>query len=165
MPEIEIRKAQPEDYEKIAEMHYPVWLESYNVIMPPSMTDVFVNGFAHVWYPQRVSEGDTIMLAESDGKPVGMIIFGPDPNNPNNLHIGAMYIKREKQRGGIGSALLEKALASQPSGDVTLSCTENNRIARDFYEQKGFERDGNDFRFEPWLLGVEASELGYIFHR
>jgi GNAT superfamily N-acetyltransferase len=169
MPEmsgdIKIREAQQADYEKIAQMHYPVWLESYNATMAPSMTDIFVTCWAEKEYPRKVSEGATIMLAESGGEPVGMTIFGPDPKNPNNLHIGALYIKREKQRGGMGSALLEKALASQLLGDVTLLCGEKNYKGRAFYADKGFERDNSkDFSWEP-IPGIEVLELGYTLHR
>ena len=162
--DIEIREAQRADYEKVAEMHYPVWLESYTGIIVPYLLDIFVKHWADNEYPQRVSEGLTIMLAESDGKAVGVIIFGPQPGSPDHLKIDALYIKREDQRRGIGGVLLDKALASQPSADVVLSCAEKNCKARCFYEKKGFQLDGRTFRWEP-LPGVEVLELGYTLYR
>ena len=162
--DIEIREAQRADYEKVAEMHYPVWLESYTGITVPHLLDIFVKHWADNVYPQRVSEGWTIMLAESDGEAVGVTIFGPQPGNPDHLEIDALYIRQEDQRRGIGGVLLDMALASQPSADVVLWCAEKNCKARCFYEKKGFQLDGRTFPWEP-IPGVKAVELGYTLHR
>lgn len=162
--DIDIREAQLTDYEKVAEMHYPVWSESYTGIVVPYLLDIFVRHWADQVYPQRVSEGRTIMLAESDGKAVGVTIFGPQPENPDRLEIDALYIKQEGQRRGIGGVLLDKALASQPSADVVLWCAEKNRKARCFYEKKAFQLDGRTFSWEP-IPGVKVVELGYTLYR
>src|SRR5262245_48075982 len=138
MSEIQIRKAEPGDYTNVAQMHCPVWVESYNATLPESTIRNIAKIWAGVDYRKRVNNGLTIMLAEAGDEVVGMTIFGPDPRNPGDLYIDALYVKRECQRRGVGSALLAKALASEPSADVVLSCYENNGNARCFYEGKGF---------------------------
>jgi ribosomal protein S18 acetylase RimI-like enzyme len=56
-------------------------------------------------------------------------------------HIDQLYVDPSHQRCGIGSLLLDQAIASAP-GRTTLHVFEDNQSARAFYEKHGFrERD------------------------
>jgi hypothetical protein len=59
--DIEIRKAQRADYEKVAEMHYPVWLESYTGIVVPYLLDIFVKAKD----PARNMRGQVLKYSET----------------------------------------------------------------------------------------------------
>jgi GNAT superfamily N-acetyltransferase len=164
---IRIRQAVPADYENVMEMHYPSWRQSYTGILTPYVLDMIdPQNWVDQEYLLRLSRsGWTMWLAESDGQPIGMSIFGPEPGNPDHLEIDALYIAVESQRRGIGGLLLDKALSSQPSDDAVVWCAEKNHRARRFYEKKGFRLDGRTF---TWTLipGVaEAPQVGYRLHR
>jgi GNAT superfamily N-acetyltransferase len=163
--EIRIREAKPVDYPKVAEMHYPVWRESWNGMLPEYVLDWLASPirWATVTYPQDLSRpGWSMWIAESRGKTVGMTIFGPDPANPRQLQIDALYTAEDSH--GAGGRLLNKAVRTNPSGDVILWCAEKNHKAREFYEKKNFRLDGRTFVWKP-LPGVSVPHVGYRLYR
>ena len=181
---IQVRQAEPSDYENVAEMHYPSWRQSYAGILTPYVLDLFDwQKWVDEEYPERLSRsGWAMWLAESDGQLMGMSIFGPESGNPDHLEIDSLYVAVENQRRGVGGLLLDKALRSQPSCDVVVWCAEKNHRARLFYEKKGFQLDGRAFlvenydpmgalgywrrgelRFGPWLASLrQADELAWF---
>jgi GNAT superfamily N-acetyltransferase len=165
--DIRIREAKPADFANVAQMHYPVWRRSWSGILADYLLDML--GAPKRWatetYPQDLSRpGWSMWLAESGGKTLGMTIFGPDLANPDDLQIDALYTAEESQHLGIGSRLLDKAVRSNPSGDVILWCAEKNHKAREFYEKKNFRLDGRTFIWKP-LPGVPVPHVGYRLYR
>lgn len=165
--DIRIREAAPEDYAAVADMHYPVWRRSWAGILTPPLLDIL--GPAQRWvadvYPQTLSRrGWSMWIAERGGRPLGVAIFGPDPDDPDALQIDALYIAEENQRHGIGARLLEKALSTHDSGDVILWCAEGNGKARRFYEKNNFRPDGRTLDWEP-LPGIRVAHVGYRLRR
>ena len=165
--DIRIRQAKPIDFAQVAEMHYPVWRESWTGILADYMLDMLgtPKRWATVVYPQDLSRpGWSMWIAESRGKTVGMTIFGPDSANPDHLQIDALYTAAECRHLGVGGRLLNKAVRSNPSGDVILWCAEKNRKARQFYEGKNFQLDGRTFIWKP-LPGVTVPHVGYRLYQ
>lgn len=168
MPDdIQIRQAEPADYENVKKIHYLSWRQSYAGIMPPFALNLFDQ---QSWdldaYTEAVGRaGWTMRLAESDGKLVGMSIFGPQPGDPDHLEIEALYVAVDNQRRGVGGLLLDHALSSQPAQDVVLWCAEKNYRARGFYEKKGFRLDGRTLVWKPMPGVVEAPQVGYRLYR
>ena len=161
--DITIRQAKPADFAKVADMHYPVWRQSWSGILADYLLDML--GTPKRWatetYPQDLSRrGWSMWIAESGGKTLGMTMFGPDAANPNQLQIDALYTAEETYRLGIGGRLLDKAVRSNPTGDVILWCAEKNHKAREFYQRKNFRLDGRTFIWKP-LPGVTVPHLGY----
>lgn len=165
--DIRIREARPADFTKVAQMHYPVWRQSWSGILSDFLLDMLATPkrWATETYPQDLSRpGWSMWIAESGDKTLGMTIFGPDAVNPADLQIDALYTASENQRLGIGGRLLEKAVRANPSGDVILWCAEKNRTAREFYEKRNFRLDGRTFVWKP-LPGVPVPHLGYRLYR
>ena len=165
--DITIREAKPDDFASVAEMHYPVWRQSWSGILAPPLLDLL--GPPKRWvaeiYPQTLSRrGWSMWIAESGGQTLGVTIFGPDTAAPDDLQIDALYIAGQSQRHGIGGLLLDKALSAHPSGDVILWCAEKNGKARRFYEKKNFEVDGRTMDWEP-LPGIHVAHIGYRLRR
>ncbi|HWF30119.1 MAG TPA: GNAT family N-acetyltransferase [Mycobacterium sp.] len=165
--DIRIREAKPADFANVAQMHYPVWRRSWSGILADHLLDML--GSPRRWatetYPEDLGRpGWSMWIAESDGKTVGMTIFGPDAVNPDDLQIDAVYTAEESQRLGIGGRLLDKAVRTNPSGDVILWCAERNLKAREFYEKKNFRLDGRTFVWKP-LPGVPVPHVGYRLYR
>jgi GNAT superfamily N-acetyltransferase len=164
---IRIREANPDDYADVAEMHYPVWRRSWTGILMPPLLDIL--GPARRWvaeiYPQSLNrEGWGMWIAESDGRTIGVTIFGPDSADPDHLLIDALYVTEESQRHGVGGRLLDTAMGTRASGDVVLWCAEKNGRARRFYENRNFRIDGRTLDWEP-LPGVIVPHVGYRLTR
>lgn len=164
---IRIREATPEDFADVAEVHYPVWRRSWTGILSSPVLDLL--GPPKRWvaeiYPHSLNRrGWRMWIAESGGRTLGVAIFGPDADHPDELQIDALYIAEESQRHGIGGRLLDEVLSANPSGDVTLWCAERNAKARRFYEKKDFHADGRTLDWEP-LPGVKVAHVGYRLRR
>jgi GNAT superfamily N-acetyltransferase len=165
--DITIREATPDDFPDVAEMHYPVWRRSWAGILTPPLLDIL--GPPKRWvaevYPKTLDRGGWSMwIAESGRQTLGMAIFGPDLDDPDDLQIDALYIAEESQRHGIGGRLLDEVLSARPSGDVILWCAERNAKARRFYEKNNFHLDGRTLDWEP-LPGVKVAHVGYRLSR
>ncbi|WP_077089998.1 GNAT family N-acetyltransferase [Mycobacterium rhizamassiliense] len=162
-PDVKIRRAEPTEFEKVAEMHYPVWRQSWSGIIEDFMLDLIATPkfWATVSYPDAVRRlGWDMWIAESGGKILGMAIFGPDAAIPDALYIEALYTWEQGRKLGIGVRLLNKAVRSHPSGDVILWCAERNSRARQFYEDNKFELDGRSYTWHP-LPSVDVPHVGY----
>ncbi|BBZ48588.1 GNAT family N-acetyltransferase [Mycobacterium heidelbergense] len=162
-----VRAATPDDFAAVAAMHYPVWRRSWTGILAPPVLDLL--GPPRRWvaevYPQTLSRrGWGMWIAEAGARTLGVAIFGPADEAPDDLHIDALYVAEESQRHGIGGRLLDEVMGSHPSGDVTLWCAEKNGKARRFYEKKNFEVDGRRLDWEP-LPGLKVPHLGYRLRR
>jgi L-amino acid N-acyltransferase YncA len=165
--DIRIRKANQADFTTVAEMHYPVWRQSWRGILADDMLDTIAtpNRWAAVDYPRNlILSGWSMWIAEFRGKVIGMTIFGPYLGRPDQLQIDALYIATENQYCGVGGLLLDQATRCNPSRDVISWCAEKNYRAREFHETKGFRPDGRTFNWEP-LPGVIVPHLGYRLYR
>nr|WP_242670009.1 GNAT family N-acetyltransferase [Mycobacterium decipiens] len=165
--DIRIREAKPGDFAKVAEMHYPIWRQSWSGILEAHLLDMLgpPNRWITEFYPQALNRrGWSMWIAESGGKTLGMTMFGPDVADPNHIQIDALYIAEECQRHGLGGRLLNQAVRSNPSDNVILWCAEKNGKARRFYEKKNFQVDGRTFTWKP-LPGVNVDHVGYTLYR
>ena len=162
-----IREATPSDFGRVADMHYPAWRRSWAGILTAPLLDIL--GPARRWaadiYPQNLSRpGWSMWIAESGDAVAGVTIFGPDPADPGQLQIDALYVAEDCQRRGLGGRLLDTALSTLPSADAVLWCAERNDRARTFYEKKQFRLDGRTLDWEP-LAGVRVPHVGYTLRR
>jgi GNAT superfamily N-acetyltransferase len=165
--DVKIRRAGPNDFAKVAEMHYPVWRQSWNGILEDYILDVIATPkwWATVSYPEAVNRpGWGLWVAEARNKILGMTIFGPDFANADTLRLEALYTAEAAQQLGIGVRLLNKVVRSNPSSDVILWCAEKNRNARQYYENNNFHLDGRSYIWKP-LPGLSVPHVGYRRHR
>jgi GNAT superfamily N-acetyltransferase len=165
--DVKIRRAGPNEFEKVAEMHFPVWRQSWAGMLEAYMLDVIATPkwWATVSYPEAVNRpGWGLWIAEAGKKILGMTIFGPDTTSADLLRIEALYTAVGANKPGIGVRLLNKAVRSNPSGDVILWCSEKNSKARQFYENNNFQLDGRSYIWTP-LPGVSVPHVGYRRHR
>lgn len=167
MADITIREATPIDFADVAAMHYPVWRQSWSGVLSDSVLDTLTSPkrWAVLLYPRDLSRpGWRMWVAEAGGQLLGMTIFGPDPDDPGQLELDALYISPASQRHGVGGLLLAQALNSDPRGDIVLWCAEANGVARRFYEKNDFRLDGRTLDWEP-VPGVKVPHLGYRLRR
>lgn len=165
--DITIREAEPIDFARVAEMHYPAWRRSWAGIVASPLLDIL--GPAQRWavdvYPQNLARpGWQMWIAESGEQVLGVAILGPDPADPDVVQIDALYVAEHCQRQGLGGFLLDTALSEGPSGDAVLWCAVKNDKGRRFYEKKNFELDGRTLDWEP-LPGIRVPHVGYTLRR
>jgi GNAT superfamily N-acetyltransferase len=162
-----IRRAGPTDFAKVSEMHFPSWRKSWAGILDDYVLDLIATPqlWVTVKYPEALNQsGWSMWVAEARGKLLGMTIFGPAARNPDDLQIDALYTAEEAKGLGVGVRLLNKALRSNPSGDLILWCAEKADKARQFYEDNDFQLDGSILVWEP-LPGVRVRHVGYRRHQ
>ncbi|OBA60248.1 GNAT family acetyltransferase [Mycobacterium sp. 1100029.7] len=161
--DVKLRKAGPNDFDKVAQMHYPVWRQSWDGIVDLFVLDVIATPtlWATEKYPEALGRPDWNMwIAQAGAKTIGMTIFGPDATNPHDVLIEALYTTPEARKLGVSVRLLNKAVRSNPTGDAILWCAEKNSKARQFYEDNDFQPDGRTLTWEP-LPGVSVPHVGY----
>lgn len=161
--DVKIRRAAPNEFAKVAAMHFPVWKQSWAGIIEEYLLDVMATPkfWAEVRYPEAVNRpGWGMWIAEARNKILGMTIYGPDSTTADTLRLEALYTAESAQQLGIGVRLLNKAVRSNPSSDVILWCAEKNEKARQFYEKHDFELDGRSYIWKP-LPGISVPHVGY----
>jgi GNAT superfamily N-acetyltransferase len=165
--ELAIRTAEPDDFPRVAAVHYGVWRRSWAGILTDPLLDILgpPERWANEIYPKNLSRpGWAMWIAEFEGHTIGVMIFGPDESEPEAILIDALYVMDGLQRHGLGGRMLDTLLHAHPSGDVVLWCAEKNTKARTFYEKKGFHADGRTLDWEP-LPGIKVAHLGYRLTR
>ena len=87
---------------------------------------------------------DIILIAEIDGTPVGFCWYVPKGAFNRCGYIQLIGVAPDKQRQGIGEAMLEEAetLCSAESREMFLTVSDFNASAQDFYHRMGYEQAG-----------------------
>lgn len=168
-----VRKATPEDADRIAEIHISGWRHAYRGIV----TDEFL--FAKLNVPRRAGNvrreieagAGEHSVAERGGLTAGFSVIGPsrdeDKAGPGNFELWAIYVEPALKRSGVGGELLahcEAEAARRGMAEVSLWVLEGNAAGRAFYERHGYRPDGAVKelpRLPPAGAGV-VKELRYV---
>jgi GNAT superfamily N-acetyltransferase len=167
MRTLKLSPARSSDIDAIAEMHVAGWQASRGILPYSILDGLRVSERAVLWADWIFDPGTHTVVAEVDEQVVGFVRLCParpiaDPA-PDAIEITHLYVHPTWQRGGTGTALLERAvdLAGEDQyARLILWVLEANRIARRFYERFGFEPDGAR-RTDPGFLGNDAAEVRY----
>jgi len=91
-------------------------------------------------------EGHEVMVAESEGKIVGVLhlVVHPDVMFADQYsHIVFLLVDREHRRRGVGSRLVEKAMErAKQQGAAEIHVDTKEKEAEQLFRKKGFEDDG-----------------------
>lgn len=119
-----IRSPVKADLEALADIYLAVRRDTFTWVNP--LTFRHEDFFAH-------TQGEMVWLAETDdGEIAGfMTLWSPD----DFVHM--LYIRKQDQGRGIGTALLE-ALPDWPDRKYRLKCLDLNARAKAFYRARGF---------------------------
>lgn len=165
--DIRIREARPKEFARVAAMQYPVWRQSWRGIVATHVLDMLSTPkiWVDITYPVTLRRGGWRMwVVELRGQLIGMALFGPDLSSPEHIQLDALYVAEQHQRHGVGGLVLDKLTQTFPDNDVILWCADQNRLARDFYEKKGFQLDGRTYGM-MLLPGVTVPHVGYRLYR
>ena len=154
MSVVSVRPADEDDLEAIAELFLAVWRTSYRDVLPPQLVDgMDAAGSRRLWR-RSLSPGAerTVRVAvDANGRIVGVVTWGRDPDDSDSGHVYSLYVHPEAQGHSIGARLLAEAVASFETEGLrraTLWVFEANAAARGFYARSGWGPT-HDRRVEP----------------
>ena len=142
-----IRSFRPEDLDRLTELWKALAIEGIPggpVLYPP--TDENVAKWRS-WVAGAVERGEVeVLVAEEDGLLVGYVLFGerrsPLKSPYRRAVIHDLYVRPGWRRKGLGTRLLEEALARMRAEGIdmaTISVAIANRGAIELYRKLGFE--------------------------
>jgi GNAT superfamily N-acetyltransferase len=95
---------------------------------------------------------ETLLIAECNGSPSGFVFLEEHEDYftlASHGHIGILVVAEERERRGVGAALMaaaEEWARSRGHTSLTLNVFEGNRRARALYERSGFRPDTIKYR-------------------
>lgn len=155
---VAIRPASANDARAIAQVRIDCWRTTYRGLVPDAyLAGMEIEPSAAMW--ERVlSAGPntaSVFVAERDGEVVGFAAGNmlKEPRYDLNAELTAVYLRREYQRTGIGTRLVDavaKAQRAHGARGLIVWVIAGNKAARSFYEDLGaallveqpFEWDG-----------------------
>jgi GNAT superfamily N-acetyltransferase len=157
---IEVREAVVDDAEEMARVNAAGWREGYRGIVPGERLDHLPEAD---WRRQmtaglRNPRLDAFTrIAKLDGELAGYcFVAAPGREEPDDsplVELVAMYVFKRFWRQGVGTALMERAIAQARSfgryEEIFLWTFEKNDRAISFYRRHGFEADGARKPFVP----------------
>ena len=141
-----IRKANPEDYADIANIHFKSWHAAYLDLLPASYINDKNNlcNKTKMWQ-ELMAHPDVIVWIAYDAHHHNLGFIGYFINN-KNYEITTLYVLPDYQGLGIGTQLmtasLQALLESHIHAHFYLWVLENNVAAIDFYQKFGFVANG-----------------------
>ena len=105
------------------------------------------------WLGEDWERGRRAYVALAETRAVGVVLAGPDPDDPGVGHLARLYVHPDSWGRGIGSRLYAVALrdlTDRGFTEVTLWVLEGNRRARDWYERLGWtQTEGRKTTYAP----------------
>jgi GNAT superfamily N-acetyltransferase len=161
---VTIRDAGPEDAEALARVRSLSWRSAYDGLLSPALIEVATGPDGAERQREFLTEDPArrALLAEHDGAPVGMAVYGPDREPGGDAELYVLYVLPEYWSKKVGAPLMDRVLEDVRTGGysrLALWVLAANRRARRFYERYGFavtdkksiERHGHvtsDVRYE-----------------
>ncbi len=126
---MDVRLVREEEIEKVIAIWHDARKETHTSIGIEMEKDLTLEGSQRIFRAHIAPRCD-IWVAQRGGALLGFMAI-------RGSYIDRMYVRPSAQRGGVGTALLEKARELSPEG-VELHTHRANQRARDFYEKHGF---------------------------
>ena len=158
---VQLRTATDADLEAVGSLHYRSRAEAYRGIVAPSALTFGSEGALGEWWTERRRwEQDTHRLTVAvtdDGRVVGFSYVG-DTLTPGVQELYAIHVDPAEVGTGVGRLLMQDALRHLGARAV-LWVLEGNTRARRFYEEGGWQPDG-ETRESP-MGGEVTHQLRY----
>ncbi len=144
MSEIVVRKPQPEEASRIADLHQLTWEETYHDKLPAVAWGPGAHKRRTQMWQQITSdpqEGHRYAVLDVDGRLSGFAGAGParEADAPRDYQLWFVYLLQAEQGTGAGQALFDEVVGDRP---CYLWVLDDNPRARRFYERNGFVADG-----------------------
>ncbi len=160
---VTLRAATQADTSSLAGVQLRSALAGFSHIFPSSIPKPTLHDLEAEWAAILADEAITVFVADQGATPVGVAVYGPDPEPgfATDGYFRKLYVLPEESGRGIGSTLHDHAIADL-AGDgftrIRLWVLERNLVARRMYERRGW-------KLQPWCRsdwpGSGILELGY----
>ncbi len=160
---VTVRRAQPDDAAAIREVAHDAWRVTYHELIGEEPVERFL---AQAYTPERVAlrieRHETFVGAVDGGDASGVDAFVESMLGGDHAHIVAFYTRPSARGLGIGSALLDRVIATFPGLDISADVLIGNELGEPFYIARGFEPGdlleeelgGETIRERRWWLRV-----------
>jgi GNAT superfamily N-acetyltransferase len=160
-----VRRALPADAPAIREVAETAWRATYSDLIGPEAVERFI---AQAYTPERVARRidrhDTFVAARPGGDASGVDAFVESFVEDDHAHIAAFYARPGTRGVGLGTALLERVVASYPGLDISADVLVGNDLGEPFYVARGFEPGelldeeigGETIRERRWWLRTDG---------
>ena len=163
-----LRDARLEDAEAIANVHVRTWQGAYGHIFPAEkLAAISVEAWTRhwrQWLTDPVPGTHRLVVEDEDGIR-GFASAGPAGDEPGSGEVYAIYVLPEAWGSGHGrelmTAILDR-LRGEGYADAVLWVLENNPRTRRFYEQAGWQPEGepHEETFLETLVPVVRYRIG-----
>jgi GNAT superfamily N-acetyltransferase len=147
--DVTIEQARPEDAGRIAALHVAAWKWAYQDVLPAEyLAGLDVAQRAVMWQGALETPAIRVWLGLVAGELAGFAATGPSRDagaGTSTGEVGALYVREERCRMGVGSALLSacvRDLHGRGFHPLTAWVFEKNARALRFYEKHGWTKDG-----------------------
>jgi GNAT superfamily N-acetyltransferase len=123
---MKIRRALPTEADALASL----WIRSRSASVPSIPPTVHTDDDVRRWFEEVVLPTREVWVADDRGDATALMVL-------DNEWIDQLYVDPASTRGGIGGALLDRAMRERPIG-LKLWTFQSNLDARRFYEERGF---------------------------
>jgi GNAT superfamily N-acetyltransferase len=157
MTEAVIRRAGPEDAETLARISAETFCDTFAHLYPPEDLAAYLAEAYDVTRTRAylTDPACAAWLVEQDGKAIGHALAGPcglpHPDaSPEHGELKRLYLKPDRQGGGVGSRLLRTVLdwlEDTRPGPLWIGVWSENHGAQRLYGRMGFEKVG-EYAFE-----------------
>jgi ribosomal protein S18 acetylase RimI-like enzyme len=136
---IAIERAKSEDVDQIKRLLSETWVDTYAASLSPATIEQVTT---HWHDPQLLRSqiekpGDYFAVAKDEGRIIGLItavLVGK-----SELYISRLYVHPEYQRQGVGSTLLNAAIASYPDAkSIRLEVERQNAKGHSYWRKQQF---------------------------
>lgn len=135
-----IRPARPEDAHAIGDLLGAAWQETYEPLIGPDMVATLHARWhaQDVLVEQMTTAGASFLVAETEAGRIVGHAYASAARSPV-LFVIRLYVRREQQGQGTGTALLARLAAAYPDCRMTrLFVVKGNARALAFYRRQGF---------------------------
>jgi RimJ/RimL family protein N-acetyltransferase len=142
IPDVDVRRARPDDLDRVVECQARCWQEAYHGLVPPRYLDdpTLSDRRRERWRRRIAGEREVVVAAVGDDI-VGVGSAGPrkDDDVEPDTELMSLYVRKPWWGLGVGSRMLTVLLGAR---DSYLWVFEDNLAARAFYAARGFRPDG-----------------------
>jgi ribosomal protein S18 acetylase RimI-like enzyme len=133
---IRVRPATADDVPALRAVGVRTWRATYAGVLPDAVVAGGVEEFFNDWSLGAAVRAGRMLAADLDGVMSGLLEF--DRVDATRTAVWKVYVAPEAQRRGIGTALLERAVAVAGTPEVGAEHPEANAAAGAFLEGLGF---------------------------
>lgn len=175
-PSPRLRVATADDIETIRDLADRTWRACYPGIISEAQIDYMLGWmYSPEQIRSEIESGEIrYLLAEmadaEPAEPAGFAAFGPDPEDAAGAFLHKLYVLPERQRLGLGSALLaevERLARTHGSSRLSLRVNRGNEPAIRAYEKNGFRLShevcsdiGGGFVMDDFVMVLDLAATG-----